>query len=432
MGQVLVYFVIYIAEAFIAWQYFSAVFFSKFRKRVIFLTLSIGYLILFFISFKEIYWLNTISFFLINLICILILFKADIKKALFHSLILTVTMNVTELLMMNTLALIYKDFSAYAKELSILVLLATTSKVLYYFVLQIIMRLFGNKKDSSSESGIIVILLCAIPIVSMWITVTLIFIGIEGIIPSHLNWFVSIGAVLMLFLNMCVFFIYNLSQQDSEKYLQTQLQLQKESADARYYKMLLSQDENQKILIHDIKKHLYTISDLLNNNHTTAVKEYINHIIQSKELSEKLCFCDNPTLNLILVRYNKICQESNIHFYVDIRKDTISFMNIEDIASLFSNLLENAVESASEIENSYIELSVNYRESSQLMISMINSCNMTPIQTTSGDYVSRKKDKHKHGLGMKSIRKIVKKYKGVLNSYYSEEDQTFHTMITFL
>lgn len=431
MGQVLVYFVIYIAEAFIAWQYFSAVFFSKFRKRVIFLTLSIGYLILFFISFKEIYWLNTISFFLINLICIPILFKADIKKALFHSLILTVTMNVTELLMMNTLALIYKDFSAYAKELSIFVLLATTSKVLYYFVLQIIMRLFGNKKDSSSESGIIVILLCAIPIVSMWITVTLIFIGIEGIIPSHLNWFVSIGAVLMLFLNMCVFFIYNLSQQDSEKYLQTQLQLQKESADAKYYKMLLTQDENQKILIHDIKKHMYTISDLLSNDLTSDAKKYIARIIQSKELSEKLHFCDNPTLNLLLVRYKEICEKNAIQFFVDIRKDTVSFLDIEDIASIFGNLLENAVEAANGIEDAYIDLSVKHNETEHLMISMINSCNWTPEQNASGDYISRKRDKSKHGLGMKSVRKITKKYKGILNSFYNEDDETFHTMITF-
>ena len=431
MGQTITYFVIYIAEALIAWQYFSSIFWSKFSKRLTLLNITIGYCILFLISFKEIYWLNTICFFIMNLFCLQILFKTNIKKTLFHTLILTVAMNVTELLMMNTLALIFNDFSAYAKELSIFVLLAVTSKVLYYFVLQIVMRLFGNRKEHSTESGIIVVLLCAIPIASMWITVTLIFIGIEGNIPSRLNWFVSIGAVLMLFLNMCVFFIYNLSQQDSEKYLQAQLQLQKESADANYYKMLLVQDENQKILIHDIKKHLYTISDLLDNDHTADVKEYINRIIQSKELSEKLCFCDNPTLNLILVRYKELCEKNSIQFFADIRTGTVSFLNIEDIASLFGNLLENAVEAATGIEDAYVELSVKNNETEHLMISMINSCNWTPELNFSGDYISRKKDKRKHGLGMKSIRKIAKKYNGTLNSFHNEEDLTFHTMITF-
>lgn len=340
-------------------------------------------------------------------------------------------MNVTELVMMNAFALIYQDFSAYAKELSILVLLATTSKVLYYFVLQMIIRLLGNRKDTSAESGIIVVLLSVIPLVSIWITVTLIFIGIEGNIPSHLNWAISIGAVLMLFLNICVFFIYNLTQQDNEKYLHTQLQLQKESADAKYYKMLLIQDENQKILIHDIKKHLYTISDLLDSDLTSDAKKYIDQIIHSKKLSEKLCFCDNPALNLILVRYHEICAKSNIQLFVDIRKDTVSFLNTEDIVSLFGNLLENAIEAAAGIDAAYIELSVKHNETTHSMISIINSCDVAPALNESGEYISRKKDKKKHGLGMKSIGKIVRKYDGTLNSFYNDEDQTFHTLITF-
>lgn len=42
-----------------------------------------------------------------------------------------------------------------------------------------------------------------------------------------------------------------------------QLMLQKEADTAEYYEMLLSQYENQNILIHDLKKHLQSI-ELLN------------------------------------------------------------------------------------------------------------------------------------------------------------------------
>ena len=431
MGQTLSYFVIYVAEALIAWQYFTVVLLPKYKNSINFLTITFGYLLLFLVSFKETYWLNTLAFFFINFFCIRFLFETNSKKALFHSLVLTVAMNVTELLMMNALTFFFKDFSIYVEKLSLFVLLAVTSKILYYFVLQVSIRLIGNRKDTFAESKIMVVLLCVIPVASIWIAVTLIFIGFEGYIPNQLNLVVSIGAILMLFLNICVFFIYNLSQQDSEKYLQAQLQLQKESADAKYYKMLLIQDENQKILIHDIKKHMYTISDLLDSNHNSDAKEYIDRIIQSKELSEKLHFCDNPTLNLILVRYKELCEKNSIQFFVDIRTGTVSFLNIEDIASLFGNLLENAVEAATGIEDAYVELSVKNNGSECLMISMINSCNWAPELNSSGDYISRKRDKRKHGLGMKSIRKIAKKYNGTLNSFYNEEDQTFHTMITF-
>lgn len=431
MGQTLSYLIIYIVEAVIAWQYFSAIFLPKFRKRVNIPIIVFGYFIMFLISLKEVYWLNTIIFCILNLICIHFLFKTDLKTSLFHSLVLTIAMNVTELLIMNVSTLVFKDFNAYSKELSSFILLAVASKVLYYFVLQLIILLFSDRKEHSTESGIIVILLCTIPIVSLWITVTLIFICIEGNIPEKLNWFVSFGALFMLLLNVCVFFIYSLTQQESEKYLQAQLQLQKESSDAAYYKMLLVQDENQKILIHDIKKHLHTISDLLNCEHTEDAKEYLNNILESKELNEKLCFCDNPALNLILMRYREICQNKDIQLYVDIRKNTVSFIKIEDMGSLFGNLLENAVEAAAGSNAPYIELSVNYSDSNRLIISMVNSCNQEPIQTSSGDFISRKKDSKKHGLGMKSIRKIVQKYNGSLTSYYHASDSTFHTMITF-
>lgn len=51
-------------------------------------------------------------------------------------------------------------------------------------------------------------------------------------------------------------------------FTEMQLLLQKEADLAEYYQMLLSQNENQTILIHDIKKHLHSIA-VLNEN-----KEY--------------------------------------------------------------------------------------------------------------------------------------------------------------
>lgn len=431
MTQTMIYFITYVAEAIIGWQYFSSIFSSSYQKNTCFLSIIVGYLVMFFISIKELYWLNTISFFLINTICIRFLYQSDIKKALFHSLILTVAMNVTELLMLNVFAWMYGDFSAYAKKLSIFILLGISSKILYYFTLQIILYLQNHKKDSSGESGMVTVLLCTVPLVSLWITVTLIFIGIEGDIPDHLNWFVSMGAVFILFLNLCVFFIYRLTQQDSEKYLEAQLQLQKETADAKYYKMLLEQDEQQKILIHDMKKHLHTISDLLDSDHNFHAKEYLNHLIHSRELKETLCFCDSPVLNLILARYQDLCHKNNVQFFIDIRRNTVSLFSIEEIASLFGNLLENAMEAAAGVEDAYIDLSVKHMESNRLVISMINSCSQPPIHNASGDYVSSKKDFKNHGLGMKSIRNIAKKHLGTLDFFYKKEDQTFHTLLTF-
>ena len=44
--------------------------------------------------------------------------------------------------------------------------------------------------------------------------------------------------------------------------------------------------------------------------------------------------------------------------------------------------------------------------------------------------MTNKADKHKHGFGMKSVCKTVKKYKGDIQTYYNDTTLTFHTIIT--
>ena len=93
---------------------------------------------------------------------------------------------------------------------------------------------------------------------------TLISIGESVSLPQSLDWMVAMGAVFLLISNLLVFGIYQYNQTKNIEFTDMQLLLQKEANAAEYYGMLLSQSENQNILIHDIKKHLQSI-DMLND-----------------------------------------------------------------------------------------------------------------------------------------------------------------------
>lgn len=60
--------------------------------------------------------------------------------------------------------------------------------------------------------------------------------------------------------NLLVFGINQYNQKKSQEYTDMQLLLQKESDFAQYYEMILSQSENQSILIHDIK-NIFNLSN---------------------------------------------------------------------------------------------------------------------------------------------------------------------------
>ena len=162
-----------------------------------------------------------------------------------------------------------------------------------------------------------------------------------------------------------------------------QLLLQKESDSAQYYEMLLSQ------------------------------------------------LCNHETLNAILTRYGRNCRDRHISFHADIRSGIIDFIADADITSLFCNLLDNAIEAAEHISDSFIEVSAYRREKTPfVVITVVNSSGKNPFDEQSGILNTTKANKYKHGFGIKSIRKIVAKYHGNMQMYYNQESLTFHTIIT--
>lgn len=149
---------------------------------------------------------------------------------------------------------------------------------------------------------------------------------------------------------------------------------------------------------------------LLLQKESDSVEYYIMLLSKnSSDLKETSRVCDNEILNAILCRYQRQCNDKHIAFQADIRSNSVQNIYQHDLASLFCNLLDNAVESAENIPSSFIELTVQKKENSPfIVIIVINSCRNTPLYDQSGFPISHKSDKGRHGFGIKSIKKVVK------------------------
>ena len=266
---------------------------------------------------------------------------------------------------------------------------------------------------------------------SVFIMFTFLAIGETSSFAAPVDFMVTICAVFLLMVNLLVFGINQYNQKKSQEFTDMQLLLQKESDSVEYYEMMLSQNENQSILIHDIKKHLQSIKLLNDQKASDKINAYIQQLMESSDLKETVKICDNEMLNAILCRYQRQCNEKHIVFHADIRSGTVQNMYQHDLTSLFCNLLDNAVESAKNIPDSFIELTVQKKENSPfIIIIVINSCRSTPVYDQDGLPVSHKTSKDRHGFGIKSIKKVVKQYHGNLQMYYDNNSGTFHTIIT--
>ena len=419
----------FFTEAVILWQYTSNLFTSSYGSKIRLALLSALYTILFLLSLLKQTGLNVVSFFVFNTVFLYVLFKLKLLLALFHSAIVTAIMGISEI---AVLGIISRFFPHFLLETDAgLVFYTVFSKIFFFAVIYLLIHLFKEKKLNQEQYGHSEILLMLIPVSSIFIIFTLLSIGETSAFAPPIDFLVTICAVFLLMVNLLVFGINQYNQKKSQEYADLQLLLQKESDSVEYYEMMLAQNENQSILIHDIKKHLQSIK-LLNEKHDSdKINAYIQQLMESSDLRETTNICDNEMLNAILCRYQRQCNDKHIHFHTDIRSGTVQYIYQHDLTSLFCNLLENAMESAENIPDSFIELTVQKKENSPfVIIILINSCQNTPVYNQEGVPVSHKSDNGRHGFGIKSIKKVVKQYHGNLQMYYDNDSGTFHTIIT--
>ena len=83
----------------------------------------------------------------------------------------------------------------------------------------------------------------------------------------------------------------------------------------------------------------------------------------------------------------------------------MSFMTSSDTVSLFSNLINNAMESCTNSEKKEIYLNISRYNENYILITVENSADKKPI-VINGYLRTHKSNKDLHGIGMNSINAV--------------------------
>lgn len=421
----------FFTEAIILWQYTSTLFTAK-RTVKRELTILCGlYFILFLASLFHSKLMNVALYFVFNFVFFVTGYYMNACSAFFHSSILTSVMILCEVMVYYIIRYFSPHFFERGENFHFLALFAIFSKLMFFTVIFILLHFLKGRQNQDERPDKSAFLLALIPITSVFVMITFTKISDSCDLSPVLNGMLTLSAVFLLAINLLIFGIEQYNRKKSLEFTEMQLLLQKESDSAQYYEMLLSQHENQSILIHDIKKHLQSINMLNDKKEHDKINLYIHELMRSSDLKEVSHLCDHEILNAILTRYGRNCLDKHIAFHADIRSGIIDFIADADITSLFCNLLDNALEAAEHNPDSFIEVSAYKREKTPFtVITVVNSSRKNPFDESSGILNTTKANKHKHGFGIKSIRKIVAKYHGNMQMYYNQDSLTFHTVIT--
>ena len=335
-------------------------------------------------------------------------------------------MAITESIVMFVSTVLFGTdlFTCLDNSLS-LIIQSPISKLLYFLIIYFVSKF--SIKEYKSESYSLSIPLLVLPASSILLLYAVSYALHNFDLEQKYMYLLIISIVLLLFSNIAVFWVYEFTLKTQRHSMELEYERQKEKSTAEYYDLLNEQNENSKIVMHDIKRHLNAIKSISGDD---AVTEYIDNFIEDFSVNKSVDYCNNPMVNSIVNRYKSVCDRLGVKMNIDIRNADFGFMNQPDITALLDNLLENAVEAAENTENGFIDFSVFVRKNKYLSIQLTNSVKNI-IAVKNDRIASSKKSGSIHGTGLKSIQKVVKKYDGEINMRFNEDDMTFSSNVVF-
>lgn len=185
------------------------------------------------------------------------------------------------------------------------------------------------------------------------------------------------------------------------------------SKDMQQLRIIQADNAKMSLIRHDIKNHLFALKSLYEKGEIDSFKDYFNCILSNIDIEEKLCNSGNIIVDS-MINY-KLKGVVNTDISVDVcipEKLDISDM---DITVILGNLLDNALRAIKEVnergEGSKLHLNLNYTKG-RLILRIENS--YLNVNLVRGNFLTTKKDKKGHGLGLESVKEVLSKYNGVL------------------
>ncbi|MGN0654577.1 MAG: sensor histidine kinase [Oscillospiraceae bacterium] len=213
----------------------------------------------------------------------------------------------------------------------------------------------------------------------------------------------------IVFLTVLFTYLQDLGFKKEKALLEKQNEIQYE-----YYSSLQKNQQAIRKINHDILNHISTLKILSENNDREAFNAYAEEIISSYTVP-RIEYCENHIVNAAVLCKVALAKEKDIDFSVNLQLPEKLSIKSTDIVSIFTNLLDNAIEECERLpEGAKREISLScVCSKGAVAICCENSC---LDGKSAKKLISKKGNALLHGLGTKIIKDTVKKYNGTYSA----------------
>ncbi|MBS6722769.1 MAG: GHKL domain-containing protein [Clostridiales bacterium] len=299
----------------------------------------------------------------------------------------------------------------------------------------------GKDYDLTPKMWRLVLLLTFVPVGNV----------LSVVLLSEERWEIGEADLRLHFAVLCLAFVAFVGLLWAIRVLARQRRLEQEALSAKlneaYYESMEQQHFELRRLRHDMANHLQALSALPSEKKDT----YIRELLDSGALAKTLNYCGDPTLNAVLSVKENLLRQQNIS--LELKLDIPEELPFEkaDLCAIYANALDNAAEACASLpeekpETTKAEPRANNTKNRTIILESRARKGMLVFQITnpvpenvlgqragisvqsetfsalsagkmkSGQAETlpptTKKDRTRHGYGLRSIRTSVEKYGG--------------------
>ena len=222
--------------------------------------------------------------------------------------------------------------------------------------------------------------------------------------------------VSLIIINLTIFALYDFFLDYTKSKIEKELLEREKEFNLKQFNIIINNYESLELFRHDFKNHISYKKKCSKDNNLDEIIKYTDNITKEVKINKNINInSGNLLIDSILnfkfqeILNNNIRLEYNVLAPYDLKIDSL------DLVSLLGNLIDNIIEANIKIENvsdRYSNINIKYIKNN-LFINLENSFKEVKFDNNN-NLKTLKKESHKHGLGLKSIKNIVNKYNGFI------------------
>ncbi|MDO5408676.1 MAG: GHKL domain-containing protein [Eubacteriales bacterium] len=260
------------------------------------------------------------------------------------------------------------------------------------------------------------------PLASLVIFIGIRYAGYDADGSTGTSALLQAGCRLLLFANMVLIIVYDRMAVMADRMKEYELTELKNRMISQHYLQMEEVNQRHGEILHDLNGYLATIDQLAGQSENQEIMKILSALNRHITDASAQLYCGHPIVNAVLNEKKQLADSRQVACEVQVEPGfRVPEIPDMDLISIFSNLIDNAVEAAEGCEQGFVRIRLyQVNDGRFAVLKITNNYRQEPKVRRDGTFVTHKQDSAAHGIGVKHTKELVEKNGGLFQTAFQD------------